>query len=237
MASKSAIQTAVKATAGRALRETGAALKNVAGQEIYSTLRSTMRLNGVKPFKTNDTFIAPSACVIGDVTNWDESSVWYGVVVRGDNASIEVGYKSNLQDRCVVNTVPALETKFPPICHIGHYVSIGSGSLLTSCRVEDFVIIGEKSIVGEGSMVESNVILEPGTVVPAYSRIPSGQRWGGNPAKFISNLDDGDKAHIQGNAEHVKDQAYEHMVEFLPYGSSYLHLEELRESGVDAIKG
>lgn len=141
---------------------------------------------GNKPFTTNDTFIAPSASVIGNVTNWDESSVWYGAVVRADSHPITIGFSSNVQDRAVVSTlspkVQTLKSGFPPVCHIGHYVSVGAASTLTSCRIEDLVEIGEKCVIGEGAVVESNVILEPGTVVAPYTKIPSGQRWAGNPA-------------------------------------------------------
>eukprot|EP00590_Aulacoseira_subarctica_P010745 CAMPEP_0172418500 /NCGR_PEP_ID=MMETSP1064-20121228/4971_1 /TAXON_ID=202472 /ORGANISM="Aulacoseira subarctica , Strain CCAP 1002/5" /LENGTH=239 /DNA_ID=CAMNT_0013157449 /DNA_START=22 /DNA_END=741 /DNA_ORIENTATION=- len=239
MACRRGLSTAavVKSTVGKALRETGAALKHAAGEEIFATLRPSMVLKGVKPFKTHDTFIAPSASVIGDVTNWDESSVWYGAVVRGDRAAVEIGFKSNLQDRVVVNTVSKLESGLPPVCHIGHYVSVGAGSVLVSCRIEDFVEIGDKCIVMEGALVEKNVILEPGTVVPAYARIPSGQRWGGNPATFISTLDEGDVDHIKEAAEATTAQAWEHITEFLPYGNSYLQLEELEKKGVAAVQG
>ena len=78
--------------------------------------------------------------------------------------------------------VQTLKSGFPPVCHIGHYVSVGAASTLTSCRIEDLVEIGEKCVIGEGAVVESNVILEPGTVVAPYTKIPSGQRWAGNPA-------------------------------------------------------
>lgn len=196
---------------------------------------------GVKPFKTNDTFIAPSASVIGNVTNWDESSVWYGAVVRGDSHPITIGFSSNIQDRAVINTLPAkvetLESGFPPVCHIGHYTSVGAGSVLISCRVEDMVEIGEKCTICEGALVESNVILEPGTVVPAYARIPSGQRWGGNPATFIEELDDEAKDHIKDHAEKIHLKAQEHILEYLPVGNTYVHLEELEAAGAKATQG
>uniref|UniRef100_A0A6U3QAK0 Gamma carbonic anhydrase n=1 Tax=Ditylum brightwellii TaxID=49249 RepID=A0A6U3QAK0_9STRA len=231
----------LKATVGRGLREAGAALKNASGIEIFTRHRPNMMFWGVKPFKTNDTFIAPSASVIGNVTNWDESSVWYGAVVRADAHPITIGFSSNIQDRAVLNTLPSsvkgLQSGFPPVCHVGHYVSVGAGSVLVSCRVEDLVDIGEKCTIMEGALVESNVILEPGTVVPAYARIPSGQRWGGNPAQFIANLNADEKAAIETKAEEIHQQAREHNVEFLPYGNTYVHLEELEKKGVDAIQG
>ena len=62
----------------------------------------------MKPFQTNDTFIAPTATVIGDVTNWDQSSVWYKAVVRADSdSSITIGFASSVGEGTVVCTLPA----------------------------------------------------------------------------------------------------------------------------------
>lgn len=225
-----------------------------------------------KPFKTNDTFIAPTASVIGAVTNWDESSVWYNAVVRADSGfPITIGFLSNVQEGAVVTTLPCarnaidtdplitgsthtnatgegvvaatrevgrlLETGFPPTTHIGHYVSIGAGSVLVSCRIDDMVDVGDKCTILEGAWVESNVILEPGSVVPAYTRIPSGGRWGGNPIKFIEELGADMKTGIMSKAAGRGVMAKEHLTEFLPVGSTYLHLEELEREGKSAISG
>ena len=233
-------------------------------------------LNNV-PFETNDTFIAPTASVIGNVTNWDESSVWYNAVVRADSGfPITIGFLSNVQEGAVVTTIPCaksaansdplkhgnisassshsnavgegvvlgggevgrvLDTGFPPVTHVGHYVSVGAGSVLVSCRIDDFVDVGDKCTILEGAWVESHVILEPGSVVPPYTRIPSGGRWGGNPIKFIEELGDGAKDGIKKKAEGRGIMAKEHAVEFLPVGSTYLHLEDLEREGKTAIQG
>lgn len=194
-----------------------------------------MTFYGKKPFITNDTFVAPTASVIGNVVNWDESSVWYGAVVRADSShSITIGFSSNVQDGAVLCTLAestaTLETGFPPTTHVGHYVSVGAGSVLQSCRIEDLVAIGEGCTILEGALVESHVLLEPGTVVPPYARIPTGQKWGGNPATFVADLTPEEKASIQPRAEKIHQQAWEHLTEFLPYGNTYLHLEELEKS-------
>jgi len=226
---------------GRALRETGVALKEASGMEIFTRHRPMVTFFGAQPFKTNDTFIAPSASIIGDVTNWDESSVWYGSVVRADsNHSITIGFASNVQDGSVVTTLgekSTLESGFPPVTHIGHYVSVGAGSVLISCRVEDLAIIGEKCTILEGSIVETKTILEPGTVVPPYARIPSGQKWGGNPAQYIADLTDDEKNSIKGKAEKIGEQAKEHILEFLPFGNTFVHLEDLEKKGMKATQG
>jgi carbonic anhydrase/acetyltransferase-like protein (isoleucine patch superfamily) len=200
-----------------------------------------MTFYGQKPFVTNDTFIAPSASVIGNVINWDESSVWYGAVVRADSShSITIGFSSNIQDGAVVTTLAedaTLSTGFPPVCHVGHYVSVGAGSVLCSCRVEDLVILGDKCTILEGAIVQSHVILEPGTVVPAYALIPSGQKWGGNPATFIGELTPEEKGSIQATAEKIHHQAAEHLLEYLPIGNTYVALEELERQGAQAKQG
>jgi len=235
-------QSLVKSTIGRALKETGAAMKHAAGVEIYATHRPTMMFKGVKPFKTEDTFIAPSASVIGDVTNWDESSVWYGAVVRADsNHNIQIGFQSNVQDRAVITTLSPkkelLDSGFPSICHIGHYVSVGAGSVLKSCYIENRVMIGEKCTIMEGAIVESNVILEPGTVVPPYARIIGGKRYGGNPAQCLGDLNGDEKSSIKEKSEKIHLMAQEHTVEYLPYGYSYVQLEELEKKGTETAQG
>lgn len=233
---------ALRAVVGRGLREAGAALKEGSElMEIFSRHRHLIPWNGVAPFVTNDTFIAPSATVIGDVTNWDESTVWYGAVVRADQTHpITIGFSSSVGEGSVVCTLSekaTLESGFPPVCHIGHYVTVGAGSVLQSCTIDDLVIIGEKCTILEGSVVESKTILEPGTVVPPYACIPSGQRWGGNPARFIANLKPSEIDTIQPSAEKQHLLAWEHLEEFLPVGNTYVHLEELERKGVTATQG
>ena len=82
-------------------------------------------------------------------------------------------------------------------------------------------------------MVESNVILEPGTVVPPYARIPSGQKWGGNPAEYIADLTANEEEEIKTMSTEIHQRAKEHLLEFLPVGNTYVHLEELERQQAD----
>lgn len=222
----------LKSVVSRGMREAGNAMRKEAGVlEIISRHRPQMTFLGQAPFVTNDTFIAPTASVIGEVTNWDQSSVWYGAVVRADSSHpITIGFTSSVGEGSVVTTLKknaTLSTGFPPVTHIGHYVTIGSGCVLKSCRVDDLVVIGEKCTILEGSIVESNVMLEPGTVIPPYSYIPSGQKWGGNPAQFIANLTADESEEIKKISLEIHQKAKEHLLEFLPVGNTYVHLEDL----------
>jgi gamma-carbonic anhydrase len=185
--------------------------------------------------------VAPNASVIGDVTSWDQSSVWYGAVVRADSQHpITIGFTSSVGEGSVVCTLPkngTLQSGFPPVCHIGHYVTVGAGSVLKSCRIDDLVVIGEKCTILEGALVEANTMLEPGTVVPAYARIPSGQKWGGNPAKFVAKLTPEEEEGIKKTALEIHNQAREHLLDFLPVGNTYIQLEELERQQSGAKQG
>ena len=202
-----------------------------------------MTFRGKKPFQTNDTFIAPTASVIGDVTNWDQSTVWYKAVVRADSDhGITIGFSSSVGEGSVVLTMPSnvteLESGFPPDTHIGHYVTIGAGCVLKSCRIDDLVVIGDKCTILEGSLIENNVMLESGSVVLPYQRIPAGQKWAGNPAKYVADLTPEEKESIQAQALKVHERAKEHLLEFLPYGYTYVQLEDVeKQAGVEAREG
>merc|ERR1711937_525517 len=157
-----------------------------------------------------------------------------GAVVRADSSHpITIGFTSSIGEGSVVTTLKkngTLTTGFPPVTHIRHYVTVGGGSVLKSCRIDDLVVIGEKCTILEGAVVESNVILEPGTVVPPYAYIPSGQKWGGNPAKFVANVTADESEEIKKISLETHQQAKEHLTAFLPVGNTYIHLEELERT-------
>ena len=125
-------------------------------------------------------FVAPSASVIGEVLMLDQSSVWYGAVIRGDKSKVKIGVVSSVQDRAVITTVSKLESGFPSDVDIGDYVTIGQGSVLTSCVIGNKVSVGAGAIIQEGAVVEDNSIVAAGSVVLADTLIPSGQLWAGN---------------------------------------------------------
>ena len=208
--------------------------------QVFTRHRPLMYFNGKMPFKTLDTFVAPNASVIGNVTNWDRSSVWYDAVVRADATHpIEIGYCSSIGEGTVVTTLSAhdtLKTGFPPDTFIGHYVTVGAGCVLKSCRIDDLVEIGDKCTILEGAIVENNTKLEAGTVVPPYARIPKGQLWGGNPAVYIRDLtaEETELDRYKQNCMALHYLAYDHMVEYLPIGNTYVQLEEMEKKAAEA---
>ena len=101
---------------------------------------------------------------------------------------------------------------------------------MRSCIIEDEVLIGQRCVLMEGSLVETNAILESGTVLPPCRRIPAGELWAGNPARFVRQLTYDEVHNIKLLAEKMRHVAKMHSCEFLPYSTAYLEAEKLKQS-------
>jgi carbonic anhydrase/acetyltransferase-like protein (isoleucine patch superfamily) len=99
------------------------------------------------PVIGKNVFIAPTAVVIGDVQIGDDSSIWYGTVLRGDMAPIRIGCQTNIQDNSVVHT----DHGHPAT--IGDRVSVGHRAVVHGCTLEDEALIGIGAIVLNGARV------------------------------------------------------------------------------------
>ena len=87
-----------------------------------------------------ETFIAPNATLIGDVTLEDQASIWFNVVIRGDNDQIHIGAGSNIQDGSVLHVDPG----FP--LSIGRNVTVGHKVMLHGCTIGDGSLIGMNAV-------------------------------------------------------------------------------------------
>jgi carbonic anhydrase/acetyltransferase-like protein (isoleucine patch superfamily) len=127
-------------------------------------------------------FVAPNATVVGSVVIEHQASIWFNVVVRGDNDLITVGERSNVQDGSVLHTDPGIRLT------LGRGVSIGHKAMLHGCTVQDGALIGINSVilnhavVGKGSLVGANSLVPEGKV------IPEGVLALGSPAKVLREL-------------------------------------------------
>jgi carbonic anhydrase/acetyltransferase-like protein (isoleucine patch superfamily) len=122
--------------------------------------------DGKRPRIGQNVFIAPTAVVIGEVEIGAGASIWYGVVLRGDEGRIVVGRGSNVQDNAVIHTTPHQPTI------IKENVTIGHGALLEGCTIEDGAVVGmgaivlHQAVVGQQAMVGAGGVVTPGTVIP-----------------------------------------------------------------------
>lgn len=196
----------------------------------YRGQRKVLPVNHIVPYIAVDAFVAPNVVVAGAVQVLDCSSVWYGSVLRGDLNKIIVGPFSNVQDKCVLHAARTSPTGLPAETEIGKYVTVGGFSTLRSCVIEDEVLVGQRCILMEGSLVETHAILESGSVVPPGRRIPAGELWAGNPARFVRQVTADEVHSIKILAEKIRLVGKEHACEFLPYSTAYLEAEKLKKS-------
>jgi len=152
------------------------------------------------PAVAKDAFVAPSASIIGDVQVGPGSSIWYGCVLRGDVNSISIGSGTNIQDHSLVHVAKSnLPGKVHPTV-IGDNVTVGHSAILHGCTVEDETLIGMKATLLDGVVVEKHAMVAAGALVRQDTRIPSGEVWGGNPAKFLRKLTDKEMAFFSESA-------------------------------------
>lgn len=148
-------------------------------------------------------WVHPSAQVIGDVRLGADSSVWCNAVLRGDVNRIEIGHSSNIQDLTMghVSHKNAAKPEGSPLI-IGNYVTVGHSVVLHGCRVGDECLIGMGSIVMDDVVIESQVMLGAGSLVPPGKVLQSGYLYVGRPAAQVRALTPEEVAYLKYSAEH-----------------------------------
>lgn len=152
-------------------------------------------LPGSTPSVPASAWVAPNATLVGAVTLAENSSVFYGAVLRADVDSITLGTGSNIQDNVVVHC----DSGKPTI--IGANVSVGHAAVLHGCTVEDGSLIGMgatvlgNAVIGAGSLVAAGAVVLEGTIVPPGSLVA------GVPAKVRRELTVEERTGIRENAE------------------------------------
>ncbi len=170
-------------------------------------------LSGKRPRVHPDAYIAPTAVLIGDVEVGAGASVWFGAVLRGDEATIKVGDGANVQDNAVIHCARDLPTL------IERDASVGHSAQLEGCVVEQGAVVGmgatmlQRSRLGAGSMLAAGAVLGEGKAVPA------GHLAAGVPATVRKPLDGSAGNWVGTAAKHYQDRAIRHRAHLRP-GSS-----------------
>eukprot|EP00397_Hematodinium_sp_SG-2012_P050123 GEMP01058104.1.p1 GENE.GEMP01058104.1~~GEMP01058104.1.p1 ORF type:complete len:206 (+),score=26.57 GEMP01058104.1:55-672(+) len=170
----------------------GAAVRAVASFNRFTA--SARRAFAVHVFKETspliheNSFVAKSSDVIGNVTIGEDASVWYQTVLRGDVAPIVIGNGTNIQDGTVIHVRSAAlgGEAFPTT--VGEYCTVGHMALLHACTLHSYSFVGMQSALLDGSVVESEAMLAAGSLLLTNQVVPKHQLWGGRPAKFLRNL-------------------------------------------------
>lgn len=141
-------------------------------------------LDGVVPQVALSAWVAPNAQVVGDVHLADDSSVWFGVTVRGDTDTITVGRGSNIQDGSVLHA----DLGMPLV--IGEHVTVGHQVVLHGCTIGDGSLVGIGAVVLNGAHIGKNCLVGAGALVTEGKTFPDGSLVIGSPAKAVRQLTD-----------------------------------------------
>jgi gamma-carbonic anhydrase len=156
-----------------------------------------------QPVLGRDVYIARTAVVLGDVTLGDQSSIWYGAVLRGDINRIVVGRGSNVQDNAVLH----LADDHP--CILGDFVTVGHSANVHACTVGDECLIGMGAIVLDGAVVGAQSLVGANALVTPGMQIPPGSMVLGSPAKVVRMLRPEERAGLKHWADkYVVNGAY-----------------------------
>jgi carbonic anhydrase/acetyltransferase-like protein (isoleucine patch superfamily) len=161
---------------------------------------------GKTPKVASSAFIAPTAVLIGDVEVGDESSIWFGAVLRGDNGPIRIGARSSVQDNSVLHVSENCTTVVGDDCTIGHAVT------LEDCTIGNGALVGSNAVVLNGATVGAKSLVAAGSVVAANATIPPLVVVAGAPAVV--------KKPLEGAAVHWVEDAPS---EYVHLSRSYLH--------------
>ena len=151
---------------------------------------------GKRPQVHPRAFVAPTAVLIGDVRIAEGASVWFGTVLRGDMAGIEIGARTSVQDNSVIHT----EIDEPTI--IGEDVTIGHMALVHSSVVERNVLIGQAAVLVGANHVGTGAVIGAGAVLPEGMKVPGSSLVLGIPARVIRQTGPDDERWTVRAAEH-----------------------------------
>ncbi|MFW0768318.1 gamma carbonic anhydrase family protein [Trabulsiella odontotermitis] len=175
----------------------------------------------LRPYK--DTFpklgqnvmIDPTSVVIGDVRLADDVSIWPLVAIRGDVNYVSVGSRSNIQDGCVLHVTH--KSSYNPAGNpliVGEEVTVGHKVMLHGCTIGNRVLVGMGSILLDGVIVEDDVMIGAGSLVPQNKRLESGYLYLGSPVKQIRPLTEAEIAGLRYSADN-----------YVKWKDDYLHQE------------
>lgn len=146
-------------------------------------------------------FVDESAVVIGEVVLAEEVSVWPMAVLRGDVNHIHIGARTNIQDGSVlhVNHKNEARPEGAPLI-IGEDVTVGHKAMLHACRIGNRVLVGMAAVVLDDVVIEDDVMIGAGSLVPPRKHLESGFLYVGAPVRQVRPLTDDEKAFLKKSA-------------------------------------
>ena len=156
-----------------------------------------LEYQGKTPRVSTEAFVAETAVLIGDVTVGKDSSVWFGAVLRGDQAPITVGEGTSVQDNAVLHC-----EKDHPL-HIGNNVTVGHGAIVHCAAVGDNTLVGMGAVLLDGAVIGKDCVIGAGAVVKENAQVPDGTMLVGVPAKPVRSLSPEQLEQLHANSPYV----------------------------------
>ena len=145
-------------------------------------------------------YVDPMALVIGDVEIGKDSSIWPGTIVRGDVHRIIIGERTNVQDNTVIHVSRRRNDDGAPT-HLGDDITVGHRAMLHGCTLQDRILVGMGAIIMDHVLVESDVIIGAGALVPPGKVLQSGFLYVGSPVKQARPLSEKEQSFLRISAE------------------------------------
>jgi carbonic anhydrase/acetyltransferase-like protein (isoleucine patch superfamily) len=168
------------------------------------------RLEDRRVVRHADTFVAPNATLIGKVVLHEAASVWFNVVMRGDNDPIVIGPETNVQDGSVLHTDDGV-----PLT-LGRGVTVGHKAMLHGCEVGDFSLIGINAVVLNRAKVGRYCIIGANSLIPEGKQIPDGSLVMGSPGRVVRQLTPEQRLGLEHSAAHYVANARRYRAHLVP---------------------
>ena len=143
----------------------------------------------------NDYFIADNATVIGSVIIYNDASIWFNAIVRGDNSPITIGEGTNIQDGAVLHTDAGIPLD------IGKGVTVGHQAMLHGCTIGDNSLIGINAVILNHAKIGRNCIIGANCLITQGKEIPDNSMVLGSPGKIVREVTPEEIEELKHSAE------------------------------------
>jgi len=139
-------------------------------------------IDGLKPIVPEDSWVAPSADLIGDARLGEGVGIWFGAVIRADNTPIIVGDRTNIKEGAMLHSDPGIPLTIGSDCTVGHH------AILHGCTLGDRVLVGMGAVVLNHAVIGDDCLIGAGALVTEGKTFPPGSLIIGSPAKAVREL-------------------------------------------------
>lgn len=162
-------------------------------------------------------YLDPSSVIVGNITIGDDSSVWPMVAARGDVNRITIGKRSNIQDGTVLHVTR--KSSANPDGHplvIGDEVTVGHHCMLHGCKLGNRILVGMSAVIMDDVVIEDDVIIGAGSLVPPGKRLESGYLYVGSPVEKKRRLNSGETNFLSQSAQNYVDLKDDYLLQVSP---------------------